>query len=427
MRGWHGVLTENCVQGAAADLLREALLRLEARGLKTTLHVHDELVVEAKIGTVTEAEFLALVLEPPSWASDLPLAGTVRTGRHYLEPAEQPGTPPPEDPGPSAIDRTLDEVAEDDDELEPDAETAEEEVEEELEDRIASIPLTELVAEPLNSSDMIACPFHDDAVPSLKIYSDQYHCHGCGAHGDHIKWLTEVEGYSHDEALEILRTWEGPAEGTPTPAPDGYTLRQALRIWQAAVPIGGTLAAQYLVEHRHLDLAKLPADLDAVLRFHPRCPFGAGVQPALIARMVDVANDDFAGLQRIALGPNGNRLERQMLGRWPTPRAVKLWTAGRRLVIGEGLETVLAGATERTWRGPLQPAWALLSAGAMARFPLVAGVEELIVLVDNDTEGRNAAAACAARWTAAGRQVAKLIPRGAGTDFNDLLMNARPP
>ena len=28
------------------------------------------------------------------------------------------------------------------------------------------------------------CPFHEDRVPSLKLYDDHFHCFGCGAHGD---------------------------------------------------------------------------------------------------------------------------------------------------------------------------------------------------------------------------------------------------
>ena len=33
-------------------------------------------------------------------------------------------------------------------------------------------------------------------TPSCHIYDDHYHCFACGAHGDAISWLMEVEGLS---------------------------------------------------------------------------------------------------------------------------------------------------------------------------------------------------------------------------------------
>ena len=86
---------------------------------------------------------------------------------------------------------------------------------------------------------------------------------------------------------------------------------------------------------------------------------------------------------------------------------VQLWPAGKQLVIGEGLETTLAAATRLPYRGePLRPAWAMLSDGAMARFPVIDGVERLILLADNDHNraGQAAAEACKQRWLQAGRR-----------------------
>ena len=34
--------------------------------------------------------------------------------------------------------------------------------------------------------NMCLCPFHDEKTPSLKLYEKNYHCFGCGAHGDVI-------------------------------------------------------------------------------------------------------------------------------------------------------------------------------------------------------------------------------------------------
>jgi hypothetical protein len=93
-------------------------------------------------------------------------------------------------------------------------------------------------------------------------------------------------------------------------------------------------------------------------------------------------------------------------------------------VVGEGLETVLAAATRIPYLGrPLTPAWAALSAKQLAALPMIAGVERLIVLVDNDSnlEGQRAAARLMMRWREACRDVIPLMPSIAGTDFNDVV------
>jgi Toprim domain len=106
---------------------------------------------------------------------------------------------------------------------------------------------------------------------------------------------------------------------------------------------------------------------------------------------------------------------------------IRLWPdIGTRLVLGEGVESTLAAATRITHRGkPLRPAWAAGCAGNMRKFPVLEGIEELILLVDNDSSGtgQRAAAECAERWCAAGRRVIRLTPPEPDTDFNDLIMN----
>jgi hypothetical protein len=85
VRAWYGTLVENVVQGCARDLLAAAIIRAEARGWQVIFHCHDELVVEAPIGAISEKEVLALLLEPPTWAAGLPLGGKVHSGPLYLE------------------------------------------------------------------------------------------------------------------------------------------------------------------------------------------------------------------------------------------------------------------------------------------------------------------------------------------------------
>ena len=50
------------------------------------------------------------------------------------------------------------------------------------------------------------CPFHAENTPSFNVSSSKqfYHCFGCGASGDVIKFLQEYEGLTFIEAIEKL-------------------------------------------------------------------------------------------------------------------------------------------------------------------------------------------------------------------------------
>jgi DNA polymerase I-like protein with 3'-5' exonuclease and polymerase domains len=287
--------------------------------------------------------------------------------------------------------------------------------------------LADLVDQPLVSGKVL-CPFHDDRTPSCHIYTDHFHCFGCGAHGDAIDWLIMIKGLDRDAAIELLANWRGPISQPHRSEDEADTLASALRLWEQAQTIAGTLAAHYLADVRKIDTDKLPANIENVLRFHPCCMFRPGTQvPCLLALFRDVPTDVPAGIHRIALTPEvlaGGKVERRMLGRWPAARAIKLWPTESSLVIGEGIETVLAAATRITHRdAPLRPAWAIGSSSGIARFPLIAAIERLTILVDNDASGVGPSSAkeCAKRWAAAGRTVALLTPQQSGADFNDLV------
>ena len=61
------------------------------------------------------------------------------------------------------------------------------------------------------SSYKACCPFHDEKSPSFNVSSTKqfYHCFGCGASGDAIKFLMEYDGLSFVEAVEALASQYG--------------------------------------------------------------------------------------------------------------------------------------------------------------------------------------------------------------------------
>jgi len=268
-----------------------------------------------------------------------------------------------------------------------------------------------------------------------------WHCRGCGRGGDAVDLVRHVEGVTFIEAVEMLAgerptrpVRHRPANVAHVSTGESRTAEQdaernrrlALRIWDAARSIRGTLAERYLVHVRGVNIEQIP-ELDAVLRFDPACPFGDDKPPCLVALIRDIIVDEPQAIQRTALAADGRKIDRRGLG----PKAggaIKLWpddavTSG--LVIGEGLETVAAAATRITHKHTLlQPAWALIDRGNLANFAPLPGIEAITILVDADKsgDGQKAAAACARRWLEAGREAARLEPKALGADFNDIVV-----
>jgi len=77
-------IVENIVQATSRDILRDAMLRLNAAGYSPVLHVHDEVICEVPegFGSVEEFERLMMIREP--WFADWPIraAGGWR-GKRY--------------------------------------------------------------------------------------------------------------------------------------------------------------------------------------------------------------------------------------------------------------------------------------------------------------------------------------------------------
>jgi len=78
-----GILTENAVQAIAADLLFEAMMRVEAAGMPIIMSVHDEIVCEVPKGRASAEELERVMSIAPVWATGLPLAAEGWVGERF--------------------------------------------------------------------------------------------------------------------------------------------------------------------------------------------------------------------------------------------------------------------------------------------------------------------------------------------------------
>jgi DNA primase len=69
------------------------------------------------------------------------------------------------------------------------------------------------------------CPFHNEKSPSFTVNDSKgfYHCFGCGAHGDAIRWMTDQRGLSFMDAVKELAA----EAGLEVPAPDPRAAKAA--------------------------------------------------------------------------------------------------------------------------------------------------------------------------------------------------------
>ena len=223
---------------------------------------------------------------------------------------------------------------------------------------------------------------------------------------DHVKARLGLEGVSRQSGARL--------RSVPRP-PDTSSTDRALALWRESGDPRGTLASRYLAS-RNLTL---PTDCEA-LRFHPSCPFGQERHPSMIGLYRGIFSNEPKAIHRTALTADGQKIDRKALGA-KRGCAIKLSPDDEvhyGLAIAEGIETALAG-----WLLGFRPVWAVGDAQEIATFPVLSGVDALTILVDNDKSGtgQDAARKCSERWTAAGREVFRVVPIQHGADMADVV------
>lgn len=239
------------------------------------------------------------------------------------------------------------------------------------------------------------CPFHGEASPSFHIFrtpeGERFKCFGCGAGGDVFAYVMARDGLSFVEALTALaagahlsKAARAPA-AKPAPPPrrpeeDGG-LRAAARIWDEALPMAAGQDIEAYLGARGVDMRALLIGLGgapASLRLHPNLPYLAERRtvyqgPAMIGRIE--RRGQFVGIHRTWITPagrkclaGGTRLDKRWLGARGQMAGgeIRFGTDPRRIVVGEGIETVLAALSRLLGAGRDYMGVAALSLGNLA-------------------------------------------------------------
>jgi hypothetical protein len=198
----------------------------------------------------------------------------------------------------------------------------------------------------------------------------------------------------------------------------------AERLFQSAKPIEhGDLVDRYLRDHRGIALEQFPA----ALRLHPGLHHreSQNTWPGLVARVV-VGAGRFLTAHRTFLSP-------ETAGKAPVDPVRKLFSSmrggavrlfdpgGNQLLVGEGIETVLAALVLSSWS---YAGWAAISTSGVVALQVPRRYHRVVIAADNDANGAGlrAARALAKRLRAAERRADILMPPQAGCDWNDFLI-----
>ena len=160
------------------------------------------------------------------------------------------------------------------------------------------------------------------------------------------------------------------------------------------------------------------------LRWHSDCWHWPtqSKRPAMVGLITDAVTCTPLSLHFTFLRLDGSRKagtgrDKLMLARHrKSGGVIRLWPddcVAHGLLIAEGIETALTAARGYT------PAWCSIDGGNLEAFPVLNGVESLVICVDNDAAGHKAANTCARRWLKAGREVVQFMPGRVGEDVND--------
>ena len=322
------VLVENVVQGTARDLLAPPSSASRPAAGRSCSIATTRSSSRCREGAVSEQEVLALLLEPPAWAAG---SAARRQGaqRRALSRGAGDGRASTPQTDAEIAERAVDAFVADATRL-PDTMAVERGAEE------TSSPASAETLAPAHRFG-VAADEHEPArvvsvprrsYPSCNIYPDHYHCFGCGARGDRLDWLTQVEGMTRDEAMAALYDWAGPATAGAEAERRGEARLRAPAFGTGRCRSAGTIGERYLSETRGIDVDQSTADNPRCAALPPELRLRCGdAVSCIIALMRDPVTDAPVGIHRIGLAQeNGaiTKIDRKALGHMGV---VKLWPA----------------------------------------------------------------------------------------------------
>lgn len=279
------------------------------------------------------------------------------------------------------------------------------------------------------------CPFHNEKTASFKVEDGRriYKCFGCGKGGNAIRWMMVQYGMTFPDAVRELNgdavSSVRSSDTAPEPADKGANqhkdrLRPATapptltdawkKTWRNSTALRGTVGETYLIRRVGKKM-EWPEDL----RFNPECWRNVDDKlekhPAIVALVRNIKTNEPQAVQRIFLRADGSdRLRDNDARKFTGPKAdgaIKL-TPDEDVTLGLGL---VEGIEKGLWlmARDVRPIWTTCGTAGLAAFPVLEGIDALVVYADNDEnrQGEIAAAKCITRWREAGLEARGIKPR----------------
>lgn len=254
------------------------------------------------------------------------------------------------------------------------------------------------------------CPFHHEKTPSLNVRPSRntWKCFGCGAGGDVISFVMEIEGKTFPEAMQLLADLYGvsPSAAANHISDVARKLRKerqeksaqddrrrtegALRLVEESRPIEtGDPVDLYLRGRGLRPLASTwPSSLRRAVLKHPQ---DGKRHPAMLAVVTDAQSGMTIAVHRTFLTEDGKKAHVSPVKLSLGPiggGVVRLGIDSEKIAIAEGIESAI-GAGMAFGLVP----WAALSAGNMERVLVPPSVRSVLICADSDANlvGRKAA------------------------------------
>ncbi|EPR14212.1 hypothetical protein M527_29325 [Sphingobium indicum IP26] len=286
------------------------------------------------------------------------------------------------------------------------------------------------------------CPFHSERSPSFEVNDAKgtYHCWGCGAAGDAIRFLVNKEGMTFIQAVECLMGEAFPVisdeERAKRKAEDERDMAErialARSIWSRSVPASGTPAEVY-ARSRGITM-DLPETVRFVMTPRWRDPETGEVGrdfPAMACALQD-GTGAVVGVQCVFLAHGGRRKYERIKDDGTRAKAklsygavigsaFRIGPPSDHLIICEGPED---GLTLRQ-QLPDKTVWVACGTALMPRVSIPSEVQFITLAGDNGSAGRVAVDEATAAYMRLGLAVGAIFPDPPFKDWNDQLRGVR--